>query len=539
MQLPIILTILSGATLIIGSNILLEQHRGNLFFYDNTYTIELNLGLKEYYTNGLILYNCIKTLTTLCNDNKKINKCEYLRKNIRDATELAKNDITYIKQLAKTKRELLTIGIVVLVTAVMDLMAGVAVSQNEVAELKNKEDLHRKIIKEQLNITEASLHIQREMFTDASKEINNLKTELEKTNNEAKANENFNDILDIATLAIIKHNQDTRKFLTALTGDISEQFFNIINIEEFSEKLKTINNTLPKGLTLPNIDTCNILEICRITTKSNTTNIKITIKIPLINKKKYELTELIPIPIKRNNETIILDSNTKFIITRNNLSFEIRPKTFSKCLNAQNITLCNTMHIPELNTLDKCTNSLQKNETERECVFNTIANENQFIKIGPNSLYCFIIKPTQLKITCSEKEKIYNLTESKIISYREQCETYIIIDKKYNETFVKQITIDNHPIQPDFSIFNTKKNNWSHNIQIINPYNDKIDTLIKKIKIAENQLTKPISTPKTNWWTYITMALKNKLIEMTIYIMGSIIAILLITKITTYLWKKI
>lgn len=68
---------------------------------------------------------------------------------------------------------------------------------------------------------------------------------LQKNSNSAnKAIENqetFNDLLNIATQTLIQHNKDTLKYINIVKGNFRANFFNIIALDTFTDRIGRID----------------------------------------------------------------------------------------------------------------------------------------------------------------------------------------------------------------------------------------------------------------------------------------------------------
>lgn len=111
----------------------------------------------------------------------------------------------------------------------------------------------------------------------------------------------FNELMGIATQSLLFHNKETSKFLTIVKGNFRANFFNIIDLDSFIEKMQNANKSLGRNGYLPSSNPYELLDLSELTYSRNDTHISIHTKMPVVTQPPYVLHEFVPLPIKVDN----------------------------------------------------------------------------------------------------------------------------------------------------------------------------------------------------------------------------------------------
>lgn len=231
-----------------------------------------------------------------------------------------------------------------------------------------------------------------------------------------------------------------------------------------------------------------MLELSKITVKKTTSSIQINVEIPIIFRKNYSLFEIIPIPTSHKKITSILNLNS-FLYFADNENLKILSfNAFENCLKLENLTLCNSIIINSLEQPDVCKFSLIFNDTQNNCETKEITHRNYIMETSAHSVFCHIVHPITLKISCIEKYFVYELNVSKELMYDAECDIYEVVNAIMgNNTDLKTIEINFAYFKPNFSYYDNVLQNWTYNITSINRRN--ID-LLERITDTENLILK-------------------------------------------------
>lgn len=119
-------------------------------------------------------------------------------------------------------------------------------------------------------------------------------------------------------------------------NDIRENIFEIIDFTNFTNEIKSTNESLSTDRFLPNVEIDDLIDLSKVITYKNRTHAQISIEIPIISTRSSSLFEIIPIPFLKNGKTNIFDMNSElflknkrnetFIVPERSLLFEIASK---------------------------------------------------------------------------------------------------------------------------------------------------------------------------------------------------------------------
>lgn len=269
--------------------------------------------------------------------------------------------------------------------------------------------------------------------------------------------------------------------------------FSILDVESFKSQIQEINNELKiQNQTLPQIDLNQIIQISSLFGTKNETHVKILIEIPIIKLNENPLKEIIPIPFREKHEVKILKINSfyYFINERQNNKI-MTQEQFGSCITQKGLILCNSVLKSKLTNKNECINSLITNKQTNSCEDLKILKRNYIIETSKYSTYCFVIEPFKLRITCNDENFIYNLTGNKEIIYEENCNVFKVLNENVNNiSTYKSIEIFNEYVKPNFTIFNTKINNWTNDINMINKNKVELLELLNETIVSGSEYDK-------------------------------------------------
>lgn len=101
------------------------------------------------------------------------------------------------------------------------------------------------------------------------------------------------------------------------------------------------------------------------------------------------------------------------------------------------------------------------------------------MKLSKNSVYCYIIEPTRIRVACGDTYKIYNLKSHMEINLKEECDVYKVINEiSYNTTSDTSFEIIRPYSGLHLTTYNNFNKSWTYNISTI----DKYEIIVLKTK---------------------------------------------------------
>lgn len=123
--------------------------------------------------------------------------------------------------------------------------------------------------------------------------------------------------------------------------------------------------------------------------------------------------------------------------------------------------------------------------------------------LDSNSIFYSIAYPISIRADCNNKTTIYNLTESCEIGFSDQCEFNRVVNKiQFDVNTFTTYEIDEPMHRPNFSVYDTKSNNWTDDFHMI----EKSINLIKLASDAEERHNDLISSDAWYLRTYNCIA---------------------------------
>lgn len=432
------------------------KERGYIYFHFEQWTMQYKFDMSNYIQNMKIIQNCTNIIESLCvnQQNGTTTNCMNFFQLIQQNTKNIQNDINQIIKPRKIKRSFKgfgkslakTIGKIGATTFITGAILYPQIKKNsdKLEFLKNKDI---ELSKLEANLMEKHLNLHEYVMADISEELQNIKNKQDFFSTEFALTKLINDYIHVISLAIIKHNQESRYWNDIIEGIIKPHFFDIINEETFLKDLENIQHESAENFSLPidleknNLQ--NVLDISNLKSdilQNNT--IGITISMPLVSKQQITLFEYIPVPIKVNSSIMLLDIESGFLTSINQNINHINEKILNKCSRLKNITICKNRS-PILNSpVDMCMFSLfiKKQFSQQNCKLKLIPFDNYFIQTSNNEIFCTVIKPITIHICCGNNiNDLIFLKSSKEISINDACilgeiENQLQITPKNNRT---------------------------------------------------------------------------------------------------------
>lgn len=454
---------------------------GDLYFSDTQYTLKFDLNLDSYYSNAKLLHLNTLKLEEKCTqkNNSILYDCTYFHENLRNVSNQALREVNYIKSSVKTNRDkreiILALALcgTAIFAAVTAFIAGMAVASSIQKDLVDQSNLQHNVTQKQFEADEKFL------------KMNNKSTNvLAAGMHQATDAQYINQLLFSFLLALDKHHRDTNKYFNILNGDLKSEFFKIIDISTFQETIQSIEFKEIRNSPVFSLKAQDLIKMSILEAEHLNDTIRINVHIPLTSKEKLKLYVFTPIPIRKDGNTFILNSNSKYIVRNKTVDVEIPATVLAMCTQFSKLTICDEIPSYGLLPIDDCLNALISNRNAHTlCTYRSLPHKNQIIEISKELLYVYITNPMAVKVSCGKDQTIYNLTQSAELNFDKHCR----ISTKWNrfaqnESFAV-VKIDSGHSEPNFSALEGAA--WQ-NLEFLNQHNIEIKELTHEVNDSHN-----------------------------------------------------
>lgn len=375
------------------------KEAGQLHLSEQKWEIQHFLSFNEYMETMDLLMKCVNTLNTVC-ENGTNPLCSYFYQSTR-AVNLKMQQITSKSQfLSRKKRYSVAIPIYLGLTEVE--LYTEATLQNSALRSISKE------IHENLDIMTHAAN-----FT--WRNVDSLTR--------------FSTAINVIASSAQFYEKMQLKLNDIYYGDINSHLFEIIDFEQFSSTLNTINKSLAPNLTLPNIITMSRNKFLKTITDYNSTHLIVSVDIPIMQKRGFDLNEFVPLPIEENGKTYILDIPTTSYY-ENASRILLFPEDHTKnilCVTQDKTTICNSFFEDYNVNASTCMYNLLKNKSDTGCTYREIPSHNYFIKLTDGVFYFHLKYAIKIAVDCRGNIITMHVTASGMVHLPSGCEIY-----KYN-----------------------------------------------------------------------------------------------------------
>lgn len=410
--------------------------------YD-TFTVIYHIDLKHYFKIIGILKNYINNAETACSqltnntcsliiETLKIQMMYMLRDEI-DVNAYQQNEI-YSSSTTKSrrKRALEFVGSAYhWMFGLMDADTARAYDE-KINSIIHENERIKFVLQNNTVFIKETIGYLNHSFTDIENQMQNIKDKIHAIHLHFNAFENaLNkvhlqiEILKIEAVfqnLIREHKTISALLLKSLENAISGKINQLIPIDKLERDLLTIHKNIAMSQMLPiNFKVENPLSIFKYSKTSASLYGKrffLEITIPIIERQQYTVFEIIPIPIKIENRTVIINPEMRFVLI-NTKSSEYIPITKSELdnanINSNNEKIIIPLENSYLDTSHNCEMTIflapRKNTISNICEIKILPSMNYFVSINHNNIfYVTISKPVTLIEHCSGKQiKSYDL----------------------------------------------------------------------------------------------------------------------------------
>lgn len=459
--------ITSGITFINETSGSISYQRWNALYY---------YSLKNYLDQTVLFENAIEEMRKTCKLLQEegsicttlIIRLEKYREKIEQSREIIRKFGTE----GRYKRSIPMFG-GLLLALFSTMAADQAKIYNDIIEqVEGNLKTHQELRQEQLSVFKDSLTSNDNRFDELTNRINFLTShalmDKNMTNDVSKGavRENFNFLIQTATLIMIDHNRISDTIIELLTNASLDKITTLIPTSKFIEDLRMIGYALNADKKLPiDINTENIYELFRIMTVKTTiinNRLLIVITIPIVNVMTYDIFRAIPIPTRVNDDAVIIQPSSDYFLMNKKAShfIPLTSEEYAKCTRKSNDhIICAPSSPIFIGRHTKCEiglfNEIDLKDLNTHCKYNLrkIQQQNYFVRLGsPNLFYIYIHKPIVVRFLCDGREPTeILLNQNGMLALDDKCVMQsegFIIEASYDTGFESKYLLES----PDFNI---------------------------------------------------------------------------------------
>lgn len=464
------------------------ENRGKLFFYENMHEIQFSMNLSAIVENAQYIHQNIDNLKNMCNSSLESSNCDYFLKRLQYNKRMINRDINFLRtHKSKKKRDL--------ALAAAGWMMGTAVfASSKKSELLKERDFSLKRLdhlEKQLKVMEGTIETTRESVLDILNVIKQHELKIRELEESINRVTHFYDLLHLTSTMLEDHRLYMQKLENFWNNSILDQLFTLVEVSEFKDQLDFINGTLNEGYMLPNLTSFEILNVAKTSLHQNESHVTVTVKLPILKTEYLMLNEFFPVPVTRDNKTVLLDLDREYFVFNKDIEVLILPSSiFDDCCSFMDLTICNSWLYDAFETPNNCVKSLLLENNDRFCAHKTIEHKNYLIRTSDKSIYAYIVEPLLFKISCAGKNKIIEVKKSELITFPEECEIFKHTDSTISNTSLMSVEVDTPFFRFEVKTFNSTEEKWHTNIDIIEKDDLKFIELLNDTKSLWSYINK-------------------------------------------------
>lgn len=201
----------------------------------------------------------------------------------------------------------------------------------------------------------------------------------------------------------------------------------LITPNQLRDELNTISQQISKELTLPiqNVytDLIKIYQLLKVRTRMTKDYLIFEITIPLIDRDRYEIYNMITIPqqVGENMVNIITIADNVAINLHKDIFMPLSDKELKECLSFDSSTRLCALQSPVYH-MKSDINLCLRVQKSNECIYHTTPCHNKWIQLHSINTYLyFCCGQCTLRIICADQITSEQLSKAGIISVREGC----------------------------------------------------------------------------------------------------------------------
>lgn len=404
------------------------KNAGHLHLSEQKWEIQHILNLTEYVETTNILMECVDTLNDVC-ENGTNPLCSYFERATRSINTEVQEDTLKLKNLSRQKRYMVLIP-TILGKSMVALWVEMILQNSAIKSIKEEIHGNLDIMKQAANISISSTNLMQGFIGDNDQNMMKFRVAINNNTKNIDSLTRFFTVINVISLSVQLHEKIQIKLNDIYYGDINSRLFEIIDFEEFSNTMKTINKSLEPDLTLPNILTMSRNKFIKTYMDYNSTHLTISTDLPVMRKKGFNMVEFTPLPFEENGKTYILDMPTTMYY-ENASRILLFPDERTKnllCKTQDGVTICNSFLEDYSVNASNCMQNLLKNNSDVGCTYKEIPKQNYFIKLTDGITYLHLQYPIKIVVDCRGRIFAMTVMASGKSYLPSGCEIY-----KYNE----------------------------------------------------------------------------------------------------------
>lgn len=313
---------------------------------------------------------------------------------------------------------------------------------------------HHRLIRKVRNIDEMEQIVQKTIkLNDLSYgDIKQNIDELKKTSNKLMKSQsrtinsidhiNFNILSEITFSKLKKYAKFYDVLLELMIDENPEKLSNFVPLDELRMELNKLQDIMGKELChipieITDFEIIKYLKKAKINTITLKNNLQITLQIPTFLKTTFNLIKAISIPFKYKGTSYIVKPVDPYHILfkkdyrRDFQAIPLSLEERSNCTTTTGYILCypnranllfSTANIEKLEYIFKpefpnCVNRHTANSEGMYdvCKLHRVPHINQIIRLNETDFFIYIIKRTNVGISCSQRNSVFNISESVLI----------------------------------------------------------------------------------------------------------------------------
>lgn len=280
----------------------------------------------------------------------------------------------------------------------------------------------------------------------------------------------FEELINHATKLYMHQKYEHDILVNIFEGNTESKFFEIVSMSNFSEEIDSFRKLLPEDHMILNVSAIELLDLSIFSYVKNDTHVRLSVNVPIVNRKTYDLKEFIPVPKITNKRVSILNLNSAVYLDFDGKVKIIPYEDFNHCEKLNNLTICNSMIQQSFMDPSSCLKTLIEKLEFTPCEYKNLETKNYFMELSKHSFYCSIVEPIILRINCNGVNYMRNLEESEILTYSDHCNVFSSNDSS-EFSRVKDFELDFTYKTPNFTIYDNILKDWTYNYTELNRRN--------------------------------------------------------------------